>query len=816
MSEITPWNDSILCKFINKYYSIINLKSIEIDSTLQLQISNILMSDITFIRDGNLILFQQQTKVPMIVTNSIFQNVYGGGIQFKAYNKNNLTLTTNIIFVNMTATNCNSNTQSFMTATTGSVISVYNSSFVNNCNYMNGAVASAEALSASISFYNSVFQNNTAVKGAVFNVDNQGYISWTNCTIQNNFAIQSGVIQASNDGYFGIYSSVVSNNYAFTVPIGELFLASVTSIISNWTISNNVVLTSNFIVSQLTKCDLLWFMLNDFKTFISQNTQLINTASTQYGFQLISGNLQFDNTTLIQNQNYFVSAFQSSLSLTNVTIQNCLSYLNIISISYSSLSAANLTLTNITKSTSSSQVISVLFESSISMNNLKYTSSNTALINVYSASLTISNIKVSELVIDNYLATISHWYNITFQNSTISSLSSTSDAVINLLYSSVKLIQNVSMSNINTAGFILDQSNATTISMLSLLNISKGLIVRSYSAISNLLNSTFAQLGSSSTLYGGAIDVTDSILNIINWSFGQNQAKSGAAISIRWLSNKNWDNQYSNTSFNNNKAELQGGVIYYNFKRPKLTSCIFYGNSAPYGPIIASYPIKIVEKSSLKTSIIYDNMPSGIKMDSPLVFALQDYDGQTIPDSIYQVKINPVSLNASTAGYNSAKATSGVATFNNLIFVSSPGAQHVTFKATSNAIDVTKNTALNMSTFSSIDVSFRFWMPGEAQISRSLCQTWAPGTFSFTWNSTAWQNWLNSAVWAGGTDIEVNPEYWRISTNSTTILDWPFPAAWLGGFYPDSKYPVKWTTGYKSYLFFIYSLDKKNYLFLFK
>ena len=263
--------------------SIINLKSIEIDSTLQLQISNILMSDITFIRDGNLILFQQQTKVPMIVTNSIFQNVYGGGIQFKAYNKNNLTLTTNIIFVNMTATNCNSNTQSFMTATTGSVISVYNSSFVNNCNYMNGAVASAEALSASISFYNSVFQNNTAVKGAVFNVDNQGYISWTNCTIQNNFAIQSGVIQASNDGYFGIYSSVVSNNYAFTVPIGELFLASVTSIISNWTISNNVVLTSNFIVSQLTKCDLLWFMLNDFKTFISQNTQLINTASTQYG-----------------------------------------------------------------------------------------------------------------------------------------------------------------------------------------------------------------------------------------------------------------------------------------------------------------------------------------------------------------------------------------------------------------------------------------------------------------------------------------------------------------------------------------------------
>ena len=780
--------------------NIINLKNIEIDSTLQLQIFNISMSGITFIRGGNLILFQQQTKSPMIVTNSLFQNIYGGGIQFEAYNKNNLTLITSISFINMTVTNFSGNTQSFLTATTGSAISVYNSLFANNCNYMNGAVASSDAQSASISFYNSTFQNNTAVKGAVFNVDNQGYISWSNCTLKNNFAIQSGVIQASNDGYFGIYSSVVSDNYAYTIPIGEMFLASVTSIVSNWTISNNVVFSSDYIISQLTKCDLLWFMLSDFKTFISQNTQLVNTASTQYGFQLISGSLQFDNTTLIQNQNYFVSSFQSSLSLINVTIQNCISYINIISISYSSLSATNLMLTNITKSTSSSQVISALFESSISMNSLKYTSSNTVLINVYSASLTISNIDISLLSIENYLISLSNWYNITIQNWSISSINSTSESIIYSLTSSINLLQNLSMSNINTAGLILDQSNATNILMLSLLSMDKGIIIKSNSIIFNMYNSTFAQLGSSNLLYGGAIDVTDSIINITNWDFEQNQAMSGAAISIRWSSNKNWENRYDKTNFNSNKAEQQGGAIYYSFKRPNLTNCTFNGNSAPYGSIIASYPVKITEKISLNTSIIYDNVPSGIKMNSPLVFALQDYDGQTIHDSIYQVKINAVSSNASTAGYNSAKATSGVATFNNLIFVSSPGAQHVTFKATSNAIDVTKNTALNMSTFSSIDVSFRFWMPGEAQISSSLCQTWAPGTFSFTWNSTAWQNWLSNTVWAGGTDIEVNPEYWRISTNSTTILDCPFPAAWLGGYYPDSKYPVKWTTGYKSYL----------------
>ena len=591
--------------------------------------------------------------------------------------------------------------------------------------------------------------------------------------------------------------------------------------------------TCNSIISQLTKCDILWFMLSDFISFISQNMQLMDSASTEHGFQLISGNLQVDSSTMIQNQNYFVSSFQSSLTLINLTIQNCVSYLNIISLSYSSLNVTNLTLLNITKSTSSSQVISALFESSIFINNLKYTNSSTALINLYSASLTLSNIEASSLSIDDYLISMSNWFNITIQNATISSISSTSDVIIYSLISSINLIQNVSLSNMNTTGLILDQSNTTTISVLNLLSMDKGVIVRSNSAILNLSNSTFVQLGSSNILYGGAIDVIGSILNITNWNFEQNQAKSGDAISIRWSSNKYWDNHYNITRFKDNKAEQQGGAIYYNFKRPEMINCLFNSNDAPYCPILASYPIKIVEQSSLNTSIVYSNVPSGIKMDSPLVFALQDYDGQTIPDSIYQIKINAVSLRASTTGYNSAKATSGVATFNNLIFVSSPGAQHITFKATSNAIDFSKNKALNISNFSTIDISFRFWMPGESQISSSLWQTWAPGTYSFVWNSTDCQNWLSNAVWAGGTDIEVNPEYcdwpfpaawlggfypesefpvkwttdievnpeyWRISTNSTTILDWPFPAAWLGGFYPESEFPVKWTTGYKGYL----------------
>ena len=780
--------------------NMINLKNIELDSNLQIQIFNISMTDITFTRGGNVILFQQQTKAPMTVTNLFFKNIYGGGVQFEAYNKNNLTLTTNMKLTNMTVINWNGNTQSFLTATTGAVISIYSSSFTNNWNYLSGAVASADSLGTSISFFDSVFRNNTSIKGGVFYADNQGLVSWTNWTIQNNFAVQSGVIQASNDGYFDIYSSVISNNNAYTVPVSEVFLVSATSTIGNWTISNNIILSKDFIVDQLSKWDILCFMADGFKSYLSQNVQLMSSQATEYSLQLIFSNLIVENNTSIINQNYFVTCFQSNFQLNNSTLQNSISNSSIISVSYSTFSINNLVIFNITKTNSESEVISVLFDSVVSINKLKYSNSNAGLLNFYLATIFLSDLEITSLALENHVIGMSNCKNVTIQNTQISSLSSTSIAVIHSLKSSFNLIQNVSLSDIDTTGIILDNSNVTLISMLSLSNMNKGMVIEKNSIISSLNNSSFIRLGSSNILYGGALDVIDSILRIDNSNFEQNQAMSGAAISVRWSSNRFWFNRFINTNFKNNKAEVKGGVVYYSFRRPTISNWTFDGNIAPYGPITASYPIKIVEINSLNTSMIYENVPSGIKMDSSLVFALKDFDNQTIPDSIYQIKVIAVSQGASTSGYNSAKASSGVATFNNLIFVSSPGSKHIQFKATSNAIDISKNTALGMSTQSTIDVSFRFCKPGEAQISSSVCQTWAPGTFSLQWNSTSWDNWLNNAIWSGGTDIEVNPEYWRISTNSTTILDWPLPSAWLGGYLPQDEFPVKWTTGYKSYL----------------
>lgn len=178
-------------------------------------------------------------------------------MHFEPYNKNNPTLLTKMKFVNVTVRNSNAYFRSFMSLTSGAVVSIYDSVFVNNCNFLSGSVASADSFGTSISFYNSTLQNNTSVQGGVFNVENQGLVIISDSAISNNFAIQSGVIQASNEGRYQIYSSVISNNYAYSIAISEVLLASSESIISNCTIYQNDRLTKEVILSETQTCRML-------------------------------------------------------------------------------------------------------------------------------------------------------------------------------------------------------------------------------------------------------------------------------------------------------------------------------------------------------------------------------------------------------------------------------------------------------------------------------------------------------------------------------------------------------------------------------
>ena len=750
-------------------------------------------------RGGNLALFRQQTAQTLVVKNSYFANNSGSSVHFEAYNKNNLTLTTKMMFVNMTVLNSSGDADSSLTVSTGATISIYNSSFIGNSNLQRGAVASIDSLGTTLEIFNSVFQNNTAMKGGVFNVEDQGHVILNNCTLQNNFAVQSGVIQGSNEGYFEIYSSVISDNYAYSISISELFLVSPMSIISNTQIANNNVLTQSAILQEIKKWNLLCFLSQSFITYLLANTNQMSSLANQNWFQLISSSLSIENATDVQSQSYVVNSFQSNFTIQDIVIMNWQTDANIMTLSSSNFVVNNLTLFNITSLEAQSSVVTAQFQTVIAMDNVKYSNSSCIFINSDSSQLNMTNIEITSIALSSNLMSFSGWTNVMLANLSIYSLNLTSASAIYLTLSSFDLIQNVSISDIKTTGLELISSNVTQISGLVLTNLNKGLKITS--SIANLIvDSEISYWGNSSIVYGGAIDLIDSSSVIKHNTFNNNVAQRGGAISVRWTNYNLCTNSISQSQFASNNAIIKGGAINYENRRPDMISNTYSNNSAVYGLNIASYPVKIVESSSFNTSIVIDNVSSGVALSSNLVFAIQDFENQTIPDSSYSIKVLPVTQNSSISGYDSARTVSGLATFTNLIFIYEPGAKHIQFKATSSSIDTAKNEALNVSTFNQIDVSFRFWKPGEMQISKTQCQECAPGTYSFGWNSTTCNSCMNNAICAGKANIEVNPGYWRKTTNSSTILYCNYPTAWLGGYYPQNEHPVAWAEGYTGYL----------------
>ena len=620
----------------------------------------------------------------------------------------------------------------------------------------------------------------------------------TNWTLQNNFALQSGVVQGSNDGYFEIYSSTISENYAYSIPISELFLVSPLSIISNWQIMNNNALTQSIILQEIKKWNLLWFLSQSYKAYLSSNTNQMSSLANKNWFQLISSSLSIESSTVIQNQSYVVDSFQSNFTSKDIIIKNWQTSSNIFSISSTNFIANNLTIFNISSLADHSSVISGQFQSVISMNNIKYTNSSTIFVHSDSTQLSMNGIEASSISLNDSLISITGCANISLKDFNIYSINLTA-SVIYSSTSSFDIIQNVVISNIKSIGFEFYFSNVTQIIDLSLINLSKGISITN-SKINSITNSMFSGCGDSSIIYGGAIDFVESSSNISNWTFLNNLAQRGGSIAIRWIKYDTWENKIYLSKFSLNNANIKGGAITYENRRPEMINNTYLNNSAAYGPNIASYPVKIVEYSSSNMSTYLKDASSGVALKSNLIFAIKDYEDQTIPDDSYSIKILPITQNSSISGYDSAKTINGLATFKNLIFIKEPGAQHIQFEATSTSIDIVKNQALSVSPINIIDVSFQFWKPGESQISSSKCQEWAPGTYSFYWNSTVCESWMNNAVWAGKVEIQVNPGYWRKTTNSTSIFYCNYPAAWLGGYHPENEHPVEWAEGYTGYL----------------
>ena len=156
-----------------------------------------------------------------------------------------------------------------------------------------------------------------------------------------------------------------------------------------------------------------------------------------------------------------------------------------------------------------------------------------------------------------------------------------------------------------------------------------------------------------------------------------------------------------------------------------MTNVDFVNNSATYGPDLASYAVKIRLAGSESDEMSFDNVGPNIPNEDQIQFEILDYDNQVmVLNSVSQMNIQPVNRSVSSiSGTNSVQFKNGVATYDNLVAIATPGSQNITFVATVKAIDSVKIKNVYGSAVSenTITFSFRNCKPGEYISDGSKC-----------------------------------------------------------------------------------------------
>jgi hypothetical protein len=309
--------------------------------SIQVEINNLQMYNLTFPRTGHLLYLTHQLSTPLYLTNSQFELVKGGSIYIQSADLKNSTLNTRVSMINITASDISSGTSSFILNREGGKLVIEESTFVKMDSTESGSVINAGYQNSETLIHNSTFTNNTSIYGGVANVQDRSVIKFYNCTIENNFAIQSGVIQSSNGGYFEFYNSYILKNLALTIPISEVFIVSNVPIINNSTLSGNYIVSKQQIISMISKCSSLCFS-PEYAEYISNNLYLLDQSSLEYGIQLISGTISIENNTLITNQPNFINSYLSTVNISDTSFEDIQADGNILEFLSSTVNLVNI------------------------------------------------------------------------------------------------------------------------------------------------------------------------------------------------------------------------------------------------------------------------------------------------------------------------------------------------------------------------------------------------------------------------------------------------------------------------------------------
>lgn len=795
-------------------YTLFSPSNSEAVSKFEIILQNVTMSDLYFERTGNLFLFQQKSSIPFQLLNSYFSNITGGSIALKSQSTDSSNLLTKVIIVDMIVSGINnqqstnrdnteeiniSNLSAFIINSEGGDLEIYNSSFSNMYNLKSGSVFNGNARGSIAKFFNSTFQNSSSLNGGIAHIEDGSKAIFYYWLFTHNFAIEGGIIKASNEGYFEIHRSTIIENYAMTAIIGDLFVVSSLWIINNSTIIDNYALNSEKMTKELKSWSTLWIIPYGFRYYLMMNPSLMDAKTGEFLFQSIIGNLEVVNSTVMQRQPQLFIGYLSNVVFNEAQVSQLSTNDVVIKLIEWHASISNSQFTGVLTE-DKGVLMEASFGSYLNISSVSYENSNIKLLRSITSTIVLSDLIFENVALKNELLDFREGSTLTIKNVEMNNITTMSLHLISIFDSNLKLIEGLTISNVNSVAISFENSKVQNISSLQVTNASQGLLIENCE-IELVQNSNFTRWGSTNQIEGGGVNLIDSNSTFLRVIFDQNTAIHGGAISIKWANYFKCENSILNSTFSNNIAIKEGGAIYYNFKRPFIENIMFANNSALYGPNIANYAVRIIFKDKPDQSLVFSNVVSGQSFPKSFTFQHIDYDNQVMSLlNSGQIKITPFNNEARLTGEDAEMIANGESKFDNIIFTYRPGAADILFSLKSKHIDANKVSYLNLTNTDVLSVTFRFWMPGEFIEQTSKWVEWPEGTYSLHWNSTKCEDWMSHAVWLGGSRISVDERYWRNTLNSTEIISCPRALSCKGGYHPNNKHPVKCEKGYTGFL----------------
>ena len=545
---------------IQNQLNLISFGSLQTQKDISFKIDNINFSNVTFLKYGNLLSFQQQITNILLLQNSNFQNLVSAFIYIEAANKQNLNITTKVRISNTTFTNINAQYGSLIQVNEGGYLEIDKSSFSAIYWFEEGSVLYAGSQRATVVITNSTFYNNTSLQGGVFNVDSKSVIKIYNWEISYNFGVVSGVIHADNNGYYEMYGSHIHHNYAVSSSVSQIYDVATIPIIDSCTLNDNYILNSTALLSELKgSWNLLWFLNTAFKNYLLANPAAYNIASSNKFFQLIQSSIQIRNQSKFYNGEGIVDSFISNVNITSSQFYNIkiADYCFKITTSNSSVSDSNFY--NLTLSDASS-LFQASFDSVINFSNASLINSQVSFATVLSAEMYASRVSISNVTSQSAILNLNGATGVVLQNLILNNLNSSSTYLIYLSQSSVASMINITVSNTVNSPLYVYSSNINLIDHFSARYWMQNIFIE-LSDIESISNSEFVYLGGSNLHKGGAVYIQDSNATISNSKFVNNTAISGGAIYFSCPRTNMWALTIQNSTFSNNIGIKNGGAI---------------------------------------------------------------------------------------------------------------------------------------------------------------------------------------------------------------------------------------------------------------